>query len=221
MTKNLRWRNMVANMPPATHSKPVIGIIGGIGSGKTAVSAELAKLGCAVVDADAIGHELLGDLEVIEQLRRRWGDAIFSDERNVDREALADIVFSSRDDLDALNGILHPRIGQEMSRIVAGAMIDSSVEAVVLDAALLLEAGWNKLCSHVIFVDTPPDVRYRRVSEQRGWRKENWKSREKMQISLDIKRGLCDYSIDGSSSVSHLRQQVRKVYPRITHPADC
>ncbi|MCP4375065.1 MAG: dephospho-CoA kinase, partial [bacterium] len=55
-------------MPPATHSKPVIGIIGGIGSGKTAVSAELAKLGCVVVDADAIGHELLGDLEVIEQL---------------------------------------------------------------------------------------------------------------------------------------------------------
>jgi dephospho-CoA kinase len=221
LTKNLWWRNMVANMPSAAYSKPVIGIIGGIGSGKTAVSTELSRLGCAVVDADAIGHELLGAPEVLDQLRRRWGDEIFSDERHVDRAALAEIVFSSRGDLDALNGILHPLIGQEMSSAVARAMSDASVEAIVLDAALLLEAGWDKLCSHVIFVDTPPDVRYRRVREQRGWEKENWESREKMQISLDIKRRRCDYSIDGSSSVSHLRQQVRKVYPRITHPADC
>jgi len=83
-----------------------------------------------------------------------------------------------------------------------------------------MEAGWDELCSHVIFVDTPSKDRLRRVSEQRGWGQKNWALREKMQISLDIKRRRCDYSIDGSSSVSHLRQQVRKVYPRITHPAD-
>ena len=207
-------------MPPAPPIKPVIGIIGGIGSGKTAVADELAGLGCAVIDADAIGHELLDAPDVLGELRQRWGDEIFTGEGEVDRSALAEIVFASREELDALNGILHPRIGREMARAVDLAVADASVGAIVLDAALLVEAGWDELCSHVIFVDTPPDVRYRRVSEQRGWEEENWASREKMQISLDIKRHKCDYSIDGSSSVSHLRQQVRKLYPRLTHPAN-
>ncbi|MDP6547052.1 MAG: dephospho-CoA kinase [Phycisphaerae bacterium] len=207
-------------MPPASPIKPVIGIIGGIGSGKTTIADELSALGCAVVDADAIGHELLGDPDVLGELRRRWGDEIFTSAGEVDRASLAEIVFTSRDELDALNDILHPRIGREMARAVGLAVADESVGAIVLDAALLLEAGWNELCSHVVFVDTPPVERYRRVSERRGWRKENWEAREKMQISLDIKRSMCDYSVDGSSSVSHLRQQVRKLYSRITHPAD-
>ena len=211
---------MASSMPPAPSIKPVIGIIGGIGSGKSTVAGELSALGCAVVDADAIGHKLLDDPGVLGEIRGRWGDEILTGEGQVDRRALADIVFGSRDELDALNGILHPRIGREMARAVDMAVADESVVAIVLDAALLVEAGWNELCGHVIFVDTPPAVRYLRVSEQRGWKKENWESREKMQISLDIKRRMCDYSIDGSSSVSHLRQQVRKLYPRITHPAD-
>ncbi|MBL7220871.1 MAG: dephospho-CoA kinase [Phycisphaerae bacterium] len=207
-------------MPPAPPIKPVIGIIGGIGSGKTTVADELSALGCAVVDADAIGHELLDDPGVLGELRQRWGDEIFTAEGKVDRGALAEIVFASRGELDALNGILHPRIGREMAGAVDSAVADTSVAAIVLDAALLLEAGWDELCSHVIFVDTPGDVRRSRVGEQRGWKQKNWESREKMQISLDIKRNRCDYCVDGSSSVSHLRQQVRKLYPRITHPAD-
>jgi dephospho-CoA kinase len=208
------------DMPPSPPNKPVIGIIGGIGSGKSTVAREFASLGCAVIDADAIGHELLVDPEVLGELRSRWGDEIFTDAGEVDRAVLSGIVFGSRDELDALNGILHPRIGLQMARAVELAGGDESVEAIVLDAALLMEAGWDGLCSHVIYVDTPRADRLQRVCEQRGWEQENWSSREKMQISLDIKRRRCDYSIDGSSSVSHLRQQVRKVYPRITHPAD-
>ena len=200
--------------------KPVIGIIGGIGSGKSAVSDELAALGCAVVDADAIGHELLGDRQVQGELRQRWGDLLFTAAGDVDRAILADIVFASRSELDALNGILHPRIGAEMARAVDKARSDESVEAVVLDAALLIEAGWDELCSCVIFVDTPATQRLKRVVEQRRWGQEDWASREKMQISLDIKRSRCDYVIDGSSGVSHLRQQVCKLYPRLIQPAD-
>jgi dephospho-CoA kinase len=211
---------MSASMPPSPPSKPVIGIIGGIGSGKSTVADELSSLGCAVINADAIGHELLNDAEIQGELRRRWGDNVFTAVGEVDRGLLADIVFGSRDDLDALNGILHPRIGQEMSRAVELAAYDESVGAIVLDAALLIEAGWDGLCSHVIFVDTPRENRLRHVREQRQWTEENLLSREKMQISLDIKRSRCDYCVDGSSSVSHLRQQVRKLYPRITHPAD-
>jgi len=200
--------------------KPVVGIIGGIGSGKSAVADEFADLGCRIVDADAIGHQLLDDQQVQTELRRRWGDGIFDAAGRVDRAVLGGIVFGSREDLDALNGILHPRIGAEMARIVEEAAGDESVEAIVLDAALLMEAGWDSLCSCVIFVDTPDAERLRRVRQERNWRADNWESREKMQISLDIKRSRCDYLIDGSSSVSHLRQQVRKLYPRITQPVD-
>ncbi len=200
--------------------KPVIGIIGGIGSGKSTVAGQFAELGCAIIDADAIGHELLDDPQVLDELRRRWGDGIFDHAGRVDRASLADIVFQTRHELDALNGILHPRIGSEMARAVAEANGDESVEAIVLDAALLMEAGWDALCSCVIFVDTPEPERLRRVSRDRNWDLDNWESREKMQISLDIKRSRCDYLIDGSSSVSHLREQVRKLYPRITQPVD-
>ncbi|MDP6636830.1 MAG: dephospho-CoA kinase [Phycisphaerae bacterium] len=207
-------------MPSTAPIKPVIGIIGGIGSGKTTVADEFANLGCAVIDADAIGHKLLGSAEVQSELRERWGEAIFNASGEVDRAILAGIVFASHDELEALNGILHPRIRREMAREVGEARADDSVEAIVLDAALLMEAGWDTLCNCVIFVDTPDNDRFQRVSEERGWERDDWSSREKMQISLDIKRSRCDYSIDGSSSVSHLRQQVRKLHPRITHPAD-
>jgi len=201
-------------------TKPVIGIIGAIGSGKSAVSGELAALGCAVIDADAIGHKLLGDPEVRDRLRQRWGDKVLTDAGDVDRAAIADAVFASRDELDALNGILHPLISAEMTRAVAQARADESIEAIVLDAALLMEAGWDKLCSCVIFVDAPEAVRLKRVVEQRKWDPGDLASREKMQISLDIKRSRCDYLIDGSSSVSHLRQQVLELYPRIIQPDD-
>jgi len=200
--------------------KPVIGIIGGIGSGKSTVASEFADLGCAIIDADAIGHKLLGDRQVQEEMRTRWGDGIFDASGQVDRASLGDIVFEARGELEALNGILHPRIGAEMARAVAEARGDESIDAIVLDAALLMEAGWDALCSCVIFVDTPEPERLRRVREYRNWDPDNWESREKMQISLDIKRSRCDYSIDGSSSVSHLREQVRNLYPRITQPVD-
>ncbi len=206
-------------MPTPHPTKPVIGIIGGIGSGKSAASDEFAELGCAVVNADAIGHELLDVREVQDELRRRWGDGIFTASGQVDRATLAEIVFGSRAELDALNAILHPWIGAEMARQVERACGDESVDAIVLDAALLMEAGWDELCSCVIFVDTPEPERLRRVSERRNWDPDDWASREKMQISLDIKRSRCDYCFDGSSSVSHLRQQVRKLYPRIIQPA--
>jgi len=207
-------------MSPAPFTKPVIGIVGGVGSGKSTVAAELVRLGCVLIDADAIGHRLLDDPQVRRELRVRWGDEVFTGEGKVDRAALAEIVFARSDQLELLNGILHPLIGRQMARAVARADADGSVDAVALDAALLLEAGWAGLCTHVIFVDTPPEMRFGRVRSQRGWKKENWIQREKSQISLDTKRQMCDYSIDGSSSVSHLRQQVRELYPRITHPAD-
>ena len=135
--------------------KPVIGIVGGIGAGKSTAAGQFAALGCRLVDADRIGHELLAEPDVQAEIRRRWGDAAFAPGGQVSREALAELVFDSPAELDALNAILHPRIRRRMEQAIAEAQADASAAGVVLDAAVMFEAGWDDLCTHRVFVGAP------------------------------------------------------------------
>ncbi len=200
--------------PPASR-KPVIGLVGGIGAGKSTAAAEFAALGCARVDADAIGHDLLADADVARHIRARWGGAVFAPDGRVDRQALGSVVFADAAELAALNRILHPRIRREMNRQITTALRDQATSGVVVDAAVMLEAGWDDLCTHLVFVSAPAACRYERVAGRRGWSHGEWKRREKSQISLDTKAARCDYTIDNHSSVSPLRQQIRRLFPRI------
>jgi dephospho-CoA kinase len=200
--------------------KPVIGIVGGVGAGKSTVAAELVRLGCELIDADAIGHELLRGPTVRREVRKRWGAGVFSADGQVSRRALAAAVFGRRRELAALNRIMHHRIRRRMERRIAQLRRDPSVPGVVLDAAVLLEAGWDDLCTHVLFVRAPAGLRARRVSAARGWDRRTWRAREKSQISLDTKVKGCYGVVDNSSSVSHLRRQVRRVLHRIVHAVD-
>jgi len=200
--------------------KPVIGVVGGVGAGKSTAAAELARLGCALIDADQIGHELLADESVRRQLRKRWGGRIFDDGGCVDRKALGRIVFSDPDELAALNAVVHPRIRRRMAEQIADARARRDVPAVVVDAAVLFEAGWNDLCTHLVFVDCPPDQRLRRVRAGRQWDEETWRQRERSQDFLDTKRQMCEDTIDGSSDVSHLVEQLRKLFHRIVIASD-
>jgi dephospho-CoA kinase len=203
---------MAMNAP--SPAKPVIGIVGGVGAGKSTVAAELGALGCAVIDADAVGHELLGEDEVRQALRQRWGDRVLRPDGSVDRKAVAAIVFSDADELAALNAVMHPRIRRRMERRIAAARIDTAVPAVAVDAAVLFEAGWDKLCTHVVFVSAGEDQRRQRVAS-RGWDEAAWRRREELQISLDTKRPKCDYTVENRSSVSYLREQIREIFHRI------
>ena len=202
-------------------TKPVIGILGGVGAGKSTVAAELVAMGCALVDGDAIGHELLAEPDVQRQLRQRWGDAVFDAAGCVDRKALGEIVFSDRAELAALNAIMHPLIGRRIEQQIARADADESVAAAVMDAAVMLEAGWDKLCTHLVFVDAPQSERLRRKQAAEGLEEASWKRREEFQIPLDKKVQICDYIVDSSSSVSCLQDQVRELFRKIVHTADC
>jgi dephospho-CoA kinase len=195
--------------------KPVIGIVGGVGSGKSTVAKELARLGCAVIDADRIGHELLGAPDVREELHRRWGAGILDESGQVDRGALGRLVFADPDQLAALNGILHPRIRREAESRIASARACADVPAIVVDAALLLEAGWDDVCTHRVFVRSLPADRRSRVKQQRGWEEAEWARREKSQKGLDTKLRMCDYIVDNSSSLPHLVDQIRRLFGRI------
>ncbi|MHC4562448.1 MAG: dephospho-CoA kinase [Planctomycetota bacterium] len=189
--------------------KPVIGIVGGIGSGKTTVAAHFASLGCAVIDADAIGHEVLEDANVKQALRDRWGAEVFDKEGRVDRSAVAGIVFSDAAELAALNAIVHPLIRRDMESQIAVARQLADVPAVVLDAAVLFEAGWDDVCTHTVFVDAPRSERFQRVRSQRGWDEATFASRENAQIEVDTKAALCDHTLSNHASDSHLADAVR------------
>ena len=207
-------------MKKSVEDKPVIGVVGGIGAGKSAAAAEFAALGCAVVDADAIGHALLADRDVKTELKSRWGDRIFNADGSVDRAALAEIVFNDSSELDALNSVMHPRMRAIMERRIAAAMSDPAAKGVVIDAAVLFEAGWDDLCTHVVFVGAPEELRLRCLSGRPGWDASKMALREKFQISLDKKAEMCDYYIDNSSTVARLREQVGELIFRIHHSAD-
>ena len=198
---------------------PVIGIVGGIGAGKSTVARELAALGCSLINADVIGYDVLNEPDVRQLARRRWGQRVFDAGGKVDRKALGEIVFDDPVELEALNGIMWPRIRRRIEERIEQVRRDVSIPAVVLDAAVLFEAGWDDLCSHVLFVAAPDEVRARRALE-RGWDQQAWRKREKLQFSLDSKAARCYGTVDSSSSVSHLRQKVQKVFRQIIHDAE-
>ena len=198
-------------------NKPVIGLLGGIGAGKSTVAAELAALGCGRIDADAIGHELLKDQQVRDELSEHWGQGILDEDGNIDRKALAELAFASRQETQALNAIMHPRIRRRMTEQIAAMQADPDTPAIVVDAALLLETNWHELCNVFIFVSAPEDIRADRVRQTRGWDNAMWKRRENLQKPLDIKACKADYTISNSISESSLREQTHLVFHQIIH----
>ncbi|MCK4275252.1 MAG: dephospho-CoA kinase [Phycisphaerae bacterium] len=207
-------------MSEPTISKPVIGLVGGIGSGKSTVAAEFAALGCAVVDGDAIGHQLLTESAIRRKIQDRWGEAVLCPDGEVNRAALGQIVFQDPDQLEALNRILHPGIRAGIAAGIAAAQDETSVAAVVVDAAVLFEAGWDELCTHTLFVEAAQPLRLARALAQRHWDRGAFEAREKSQISLDTKARKCDYTIGNNSTVPRLREQIRQLFYQIIHVAD-
>lgn len=207
-------------MSTSLKRKPVIGLIGGIGAGKSTAAAELGRLGCAIIDADAIGHQLLADPAIVGRLRERWGEKVFGPDGTVDRARLGEIVFAEPEELAALNAIVHPRIRRRMAEAIGQAQADPAVAGAVVDAAVLLEAGWDDLCTHLVFIEADPASRVQRVAAGRGWDQQRWREREKSQISLDKKRAECDYYVANSSSVSHLNEQIRGIFRDLIRTAE-
>lgn len=207
-------------MTHAHHNKPVIGIVGGIGAGKSLTGEKFAELGCAVISGDEIGHELLRDADVAAEVVRQWGDGVLGADGQIDRSALGRIVFDAPREMAKLTAILRPRIRSRLTERIAAAQADAAAVAVVVDAAVLFEAGWDDLCDCVVFVDAPRAVRLARVAEVRGWDETALAKRERLQIELDKKRQMCDYVIDNHASDSHLCETIRQLLDRIVSAKD-
>jgi dephospho-CoA kinase len=188
-----------------------IGLVGGVASGKSLVAKTLVELGAGLLDADRTGHAVLAeDAEVHQALRDRWGDAVFRADGSVDRGEVAERVFGSADtaaaDLEFLEALLHPRIRRRLE-VLRDEYAAQNKPAVVLDAPLMLEAGWQSICDTVLMVDAPRQARLDRA-RQRGWSEAEFEEREAAQWPVEKKRQFADVVIENADSQNDLRRTV-------------
>jgi dephospho-CoA kinase len=192
----------------------IIGLLGGVASGKSEVARQLAKRGAGVLDADRAGHEVLRLPHVEEAARQRWGEGIFGPDGHIDRSLLAKVVFSPPPkgpiERRYLEQLTHPEIGRRLAA-EAQRMAAGGTKVAVLDAALILEADWDRLCEKLVFVDAPRDVRRARALA-RGWSEQEFAAREDAQDSLDSKRKRADVTVDNSGSLDHTEGQVERLW---------
>jgi dephospho-CoA kinase len=191
-----------------------IGLIGGIASGKSAVAAALARRGAIVFNADQLGHQVLEEPAVRDALVDRWGAGILDSHSQVDRSAVAKIVFApgpaAAEELEFLEALVHPGIRRRIETGIRQ-LPDASVPAVVIDAALLIEAGWAAVCGAVVFVDSPRDQRMARAAA-RGWTDEEFSRREAAQMPIEEKRRRASHQIDNSGSLADLEAEVARFW---------
>lgn len=195
--------------------KPIIGILGGIGSGKSTVAAEFGKLGCAVISADDIAHNVLDEQDIQQKVVKTFGDSILTADGKIDRRKLANLAFLDSDKIGRLNSIVHPAVMSEVERRITRFNGDNSIKAIVLDIPLLVEVGWDKRCDRLIFVRCEEEKRYQNAAKSGFLTPDELKKREIFQISLDIKAALAENTIDNSADVPSLAEQVTNLFPDI------
>ena len=190
----------------------ILGLTGGIGAGKSTVSAELARLGAEIIDADKIAREVVAPgTPGLDMLAAEFGEEIIGADGRLDRAALAERAFVSQERTAALNSITHPLIGERTVERFAQSPQDA---IVVHDVPLLIEGGMEPGYHLVLVVDTPEELRLQRLVELRGLTEADARGRIAKQATDEQRHASADILLDNSGSESALLEQVRKVWDR-------
>lgn len=183
-----------------------IGLTGGIGSGKSTVAEMLVARGCQLVDADLVVRQVQEPgTPVLAAMAERFGAHIINDDGTLDRAAVAAIVFSDEDELQALNAIVHPAVNTEMTR-QREAFVDTD-ETVLLDIPLLIESNYEGL-GGVIVVDTPVNTAVERLIAFRGFTEEDARRRIENQVSREDRAAKADFLVDNSGDLAALMGEI-------------
>ena len=188
---------------------PTIGIVGGIGSGKSTVATALEELGCVIACAEANVKKILATKEIQEELVAWWGNAVLDADGELNTKAIADLVFNNEKERGRLEQLLHP-LARNMQE-AAFEKADQHTKACVIDAPLLLETSLAELCDFIIFVEVSTEIRQNRVIASRGWTAEELERRESTQLPLDIKRKRADYIVTNEGDLDNVKHQVEQI----------
>lgn len=190
----------------------VLGITGGIGSGKTlALNILKEKYNAEIIEADRLGHELMEPgRAVYNNVVSYFGRDILGKDDTIDRKKLGGIVFADKDKLRKLNGLSHPVIRDEILRIIDEGR-NRGTELVVLEAALLIEEGYSSICDHMVYVYSPVEIRINRLMEYRGFDRERALAVIRSQKPEEYYRDNCDLMIDNSGDRFQTEENIRQM----------
>jgi dephospho-CoA kinase len=186
----------------------VIGLTGGIGTGKSAAAQILQELGAEVIDADKVAHELYAPgTSGWEAVVGAFGREILDPQGRIDRKRLAAIVFKDRQARERLERIMHPLVTEEIRRRI-DALRTRGTSHVVVEAALLIEAGWHSLVDEVWLLTAPPEVVHHRLKELRGMEPGDIAARQSAQLTDEARRVFAHRVIENAGTLSELREQL-------------
>jgi dephospho-CoA kinase len=192
----------------------VIGLTGGIGSGKSTVSAMFRRLGATVLDADAVAREVVEPgRPALEEIRRRFPGAVDASGR-LDRAALAARIFGNDAERRALEAIVHPRIQTEMAQHTAD-FARAGLPVLLIDAALLIENGIHRKLDGVVLVWVPEEVQRARLAARDGLDPQEIQARLAAQLPLEKKRGHATWEVENSGTLENTQAQVEKIWEEI------
>ncbi len=188
----------------------LLGLTGGIGSGKSTVSSELARRGAIVIDADQVVRELQSPGgAVLAAMVEHFGDGILNDDGTLNRQSVADIVFNDPEQLKALNAIVHPKVGEEIDRRIENER--DSDHIVILDVPLLVESKAYET-EGIIVVDTDPEIAVQRLVEFRGFKAEDARSRMKLQATREERRAEAAWIVPNDGTQEELMNEIDKLW---------
>jgi dephospho-CoA kinase len=194
----------------------LVGLTGGIGSGKSTVARMLADRGAAVIDADEIARQVVEpDREAFDEIVERFGDSVVGPDGVLDRGRLAETVFADQSAREDLNAIVHPRVREEIGRRLEALAAEGSDRLVVLDIPLLAEGGQTEGYEAIIVVTAPVETRVDRLVRDRDMDPDDVRARIAAQASDDDRRAIATHVVDNSGSPEDLQRQVDEVYDEI------
>jgi len=220
----------------------VVGLTGGVGSGKSTVGRMLAEAGFPVIDTDRVGHEVLERPAVLARVAAALGQDVTDAAGKPDRKKIGDIVFADPDRRAALEEILHPEIQLEVMRRIAGdppnaascfvtgpenspnaasclvtgpEVVSAGAAVVVLEVPLLVEAGWHRLVDLVVVVDCPPEAQVARYAARTGTSSDDGRGRVAAQAGRERRLAAADVVIDNSGPLEDLGRQVDALIARL------
>jgi dephospho-CoA kinase len=193
----------------------VIGLTGGIGSGKSTVSQFLAELGAVIIDADEVGHEAFKPgTEAWQEVVATFGREILNPSGEIDRKKLGEIVFDNPESLSRLNQIMHPRM-YDMVKACIEEYRQQGVDVVVLEAALLIEANWAPLVDEVWVTLAPESKVLERLKKQRGLVEEQTLNRIRSQLSAEERVEHANVVINNDGDINELRSKLKELWEKL------